>query len=156
MSALYAHCHITKQAHYQSRQRQAQLDERQTVVVGLILQLRQLHPVMGLRTIYALTQPKGLGREVLENAPIERVNGTIKHQYMLPWASQNLAELRLNVERAVGTATTHRPHSALGGLTPTGLDEQLPGMALAARPQQVMWTYQGEPASGSGQLPLVF
>jgi len=63
MKALYQHCQLSKPAHYQTIHRQQQQASVEKRVVALILQIRQIHPAMGLRTMYEFYQPEGLGRD---------------------------------------------------------------------------------------------
>jgi putative transposase len=51
--------------------------------------------------------------QVYENAHIERVNGTIKNQYLCHWNITNESQLRTSLKRAVDTYNNHRPHSAI-------------------------------------------
>lgn len=62
MNRIYSHCGISKQAHHQSLQRQRTCQQQERVVVGLMLQLREIHPGMGLRTMYEHHQPESVGR----------------------------------------------------------------------------------------------
>lgn len=280
MNDLYAHCHISKQAHYQSLQREHQLTTVEKLVVDLILQVRQIHPAMGLRTMYPFYQPEGIGRdafiqigtrfglgamtvsrasrttfaspysrypnlvvdkvltgtnqlwtsdltyfdiqgrfyyivfildvysrlivgysvadhmraesnlkalgmalrlrgqtqfahqlihhsdrggqyistryvealqaaqirismcrEVYENSHVERVNGTIKNQYLHHWPNTSLLQLEANLNRAVKAYNTQRPHSSLWGMTPAAFEACLKTMAAADRPKLPIWTY---------------
>ncbi|MEM9831387.1 MAG: DDE-type integrase/transposase/recombinase [Bacteroidota bacterium] len=63
MKALYAHCGITKQAHYQQLSRAVSWQQKEAVMVGLMLQIREIHPGMGLRTMYEIYAPEGIGRD---------------------------------------------------------------------------------------------
>jgi putative transposase len=280
MNDLYGYCQISKQAHYQALKRQEQLASIEKLVIDLILQTRQIHPGMGLRTIYDLCQPDSIGRdgfiqigmrqglgalavtssrrttfaspysrypnllvgkvltgrnqlwtsdltyfdidgqfyyivfivdvysrlivgysvaehmraesnlkalqmalrlrgqsvfghglihhsdrggqyistryvealegaqiqismcrEVYENSHVERVNGTLKNQYLHHWKNTNLAELERNVARAVTAYNTQRPHSSLQGLSPAGFEEAMELVAESKRPKLPIWTY---------------
>ena len=59
-------------------------------------------------------------REVYENAYIERVNGTIKNQYLEYCKSQlsDLNALKKCLHKAVNAYNTKRPPKALNGLSP--------------------------------------
>lgn len=279
MTALYRHCGISKQGHYQALKRQAHQQQKQELIVGLILQMREIHPAMGLRTLYELCQPEAVGRdgfiriglayglrvkvvrnqsrttfsspasrypnlltnkvldninqlwssdltyvkvgpqhyyivlmldvysrrivgyavsdnmradnnlralkmalrtravrtygdqlihhsdrggqyisqaytsllaqrqirismcnEVYENAHIERVNGTIKNQYLSHWEITNSQQLQAQVKRAIDTYNTQRPHSALGGLSPVAFEQHIKEQAHSQRPKVPIWT----------------
>ena len=64
MKELYAYCHISKQSHYQALFANMAIGiQLEKVVIGLILQIREIHPAMGLRTMYTFYQPADIGRD---------------------------------------------------------------------------------------------
>ena len=63
MKDLYAHCRITKQGHYQALKRKQEWQVKERLYVGLIIQVRDMHPAMGLRTMYEYYRPEGIGRD---------------------------------------------------------------------------------------------
>ncbi len=63
MKDLYAHCRITKQGHYQALKRKQEWQVKECLYVGLIIQARDMHPAMGLRTMYEYYRPEGIGRD---------------------------------------------------------------------------------------------
>ncbi len=63
MNRIYSHCGISKQAHHQSLQCQRSYQQKERVIVGLMLDIREIHPAMGLRTMYELYQPESVGRD---------------------------------------------------------------------------------------------
>ncbi len=58
--------------------------------------------------------------KVYENSHAERLNGTIKNNYLYPYGPKDLASLRKMLNKAVYMYNTGKPHSALGKLTPVG------------------------------------
>jgi transposase InsO family protein len=56
-------CGISRQAHYQSVQRSLKEEEKAVLYVRLMEQVREIHPGMGLRTIYEMLHPEGIGRD---------------------------------------------------------------------------------------------
>jgi transposase InsO family protein len=56
-------CQISKQAHHQAIERFKKQLEKEELYVRLIEQTREIHPGMGLRTIYEMLQPEGIGRD---------------------------------------------------------------------------------------------
>lgn len=56
-------CGISKQAHAQVMSRLAQRELMIPLYLGMILEVRQMHPGMGLRTIYNKIKPDGIGRD---------------------------------------------------------------------------------------------
>lgn len=279
MKALYGYCQISKQGHYKCLQREIHWQNQEELVVGLIMQVREIHPAIGIRTIYELCQPKGIGRDafisigiyygfrvkvfrnkakttfsspysryqnllvdkeldninqlwtsdltyfkvddkdfyivfimdvysrlvvgysvannmraennvaalkmalnmrgllsydyklihhsdrggqyisddytdllksykirismcniVYENAHIERVNGTIKNQYLIHWNITSFDQLRTAVKRAVETYNNQRPHSALAGVTPIAFEQKIKEHKDSERPKLKIWT----------------
>jgi hypothetical protein len=63
MKAIYELCGITRQAHQQAIQRSLNESEKAHLYVRLMEGVRQEHPGMGLRTMYELLQPDGIGRD---------------------------------------------------------------------------------------------
>ncbi len=63
MTDLYELCQISKQAHHQRVIREQHLANREYLIVGLILEIREIHPDMGLRTMYEFYRPDGIGRD---------------------------------------------------------------------------------------------
>lgn len=56
-------CGITKQAHDQMIKRSEQQAKKAPYYIGLIMEVREMHPGMGLRTIYEKVNPDGIGRD---------------------------------------------------------------------------------------------
>jgi hypothetical protein len=63
MNDLYKLCNISRQAHHQALIREQKWADTEYLIVGLILQTREVHPGMGLRIIYDILKPDGLGRD---------------------------------------------------------------------------------------------
>lgn len=55
---------------------------------------------------------------VYDNAHAERLNGTIKNEYLHPFDPKNYIELKSDLKRAVILYNESRPHNSLGSLTP--------------------------------------
>ena len=74
--------------------------------------------------------------EVLQNAHSERINGTIKNQYLAHWHSSIGSEPQLHaaVKRAVTAYNTERHHSALG-MSPVAFEAHLTTLTDEQRPQ---------------------
>lgn len=56
-------CNVSKQAHHQAVQRIKRQAEYEDIYVRLMEQTREIHPGMGLRTMYDMLQPDGIGRD---------------------------------------------------------------------------------------------
>jgi len=66
-----------------------------------------------LEMVNSMTEEK-----VYENSHAERLNGTIKNNYLYPYGPANLVSLRRLLDKAVQMYNTGKPHKALGKLTP--------------------------------------
>jgi len=64
---IYSLCGIRKQSHYDAVKLEQRAIEKQPLYVGFILEIREMHPGMGLRTIYERYQPEGIGRDAFIN-----------------------------------------------------------------------------------------
>ena len=63
MNDVFAICGISRQAHYQALQRYLHEQQKATLYVRSMQQVRDIHPGMGLRTMYEMLQPDGIGRD---------------------------------------------------------------------------------------------
>ena len=59
-----------------------------------------------------------MGTSVFENPHAERINGTIKNDYLIPWGPKNFEELDKMLTKAVYLYNTIKPHKSLNGLSP--------------------------------------
>lgn len=295
MKALYAHCGISKQGHYRALERQRLWQHKEQLYVGLIMQVREVHPAMGLRTMHDYYQPQGIGRDafvsigiryglrtrvvrnaarttfsspysrypnllvdkminglnqlwtsdltyfiigqkhyyivfimdvysrmilgysvadnmraenneaalrmafasrdnrqyggrlihhsdrggqyvsegytemleragarismcdqVYENAHIERVNGTIKNQYLHHWNITTLGQLRKSLKKAVDTYNTDRPHSAIGDQPPFAFEQYVKELKDENKPRMLIWTCDGSKSIDPNQCLIQF
>lgn len=56
-------CGISRQAHYQTVQRSLKEEEKAVLYVRMMEQVREVHPGMGLRTMYEMLHPEAIGRD---------------------------------------------------------------------------------------------
>ena len=63
MRQVYLLCGLSKQAHHQALQRMVRQMEKAEIYLRLMEQTRQMHPGMGLRTMYQMLEPEGIGRD---------------------------------------------------------------------------------------------
>lgn len=75
-----------------------------------------------------------MGRTGRENAFAERINGTIKNEYLVYRAVGDLSSLRREVGRSVRHYNSHRIHNHLGRRTPLGFLESYGQLAVSDRP----------------------
>jgi hypothetical protein len=76
MKQLYVLASISRQAHHQGVQRLKTQAQKEEVYVRLMEQVRAIHPGMGLRTMYDMVQPDGIGRDGLLPWGSERVSAS--------------------------------------------------------------------------------
>jgi transposase InsO family protein len=63
MNDVFALCGISRQAHYQALLRHLQEQQKAELYVRSMQQVREIHPGMGLRTMYEMLEPEGIGRD---------------------------------------------------------------------------------------------
>lgn len=63
MNDVFTFCGISRQSHHQALQRLVQERQKATLYVRSMEQIREIHPGMGLRTMYEMLQPDGIGRD---------------------------------------------------------------------------------------------
>lgn len=63
MKDVFILCGISRQAHHQALLRLFQEGQKATLYVRSMEQVREIHPGMGLRTMYEMLQPDGIGRD---------------------------------------------------------------------------------------------
>jgi putative transposase len=56
-------CGISRQAHFQALQRSLKEAEKAILYIRMMEQTREIHPGMGVRTMYELLHPEGIGRD---------------------------------------------------------------------------------------------
>jgi len=59
-----------------------------------------------------------MGNKAWENAHAERINGTIKLDYIYPYQPRNRVDLRKKVKKSIVLYNEKRKHSSLGKMTP--------------------------------------
>jgi transposase InsO family protein len=91
--------------------------------------------------------------DVFENAHCERVNGTIKNQYLAYWQKDIRSEAHLHsfVARAVKTYNDECLHSSLG-MTPRAYEAHLATLSDNQRPQFRIYTVAGNQERPDNQL----
>jgi len=80
--------------------------------------------------------------EVYENTHIERVNDTIKNQYLNRMEISNENDLKQKVARVIGIYNSERPHKSLKGMTPTAYEEHIKFIAKENRSKMEIYTVQ--------------
>lgn len=65
-----------------------------------------------------------MGKCAYDNPYAERINGTIKNDYLIPYQPKNFTELKVMLKKAVDNYNDRRPHSSLKELTPTEFENR--------------------------------
>jgi transposase InsO family protein len=63
MNMIYLLCNISKQGHHQAVLRLKSQFEKRGLYIRAMEEVREMHPGMGLRTMYDMLQPEGIGRD---------------------------------------------------------------------------------------------
>jgi len=92
-------------------------------------------------------------REVLENAHIERVNGTIKNEYLHQWNIQNLKDLKNGVKKAADNYN-NRSHNSLNGKTPNQFEAFIKEIPNEKREILQIFTYEKQNKNNPNQITL--
>lgn len=110
----------------------------QTTIPALQMALKQRLPDHGLifhsdgggqyycKAFLAITKSHQIKNSMCEtpyeNAHAERINGTLKNDYVIPYGPQNYEQLITLTEKAVKMYNFFRPHSALGYISPAAFE----------------------------------
>ena len=78
--------------------------------------------------------------EVYENTHIERVNDTIKNQYLKRWSVGNVKELARKLSDAVKAYNEQRPHQSLKGMSPVKYEKHLEEIQKEKRKKMTIYT----------------
>jgi putative transposase len=70
---------------------------------------------------------------VYENPHAERINGTIKNDYLIPWGPENYAQLIAMNKKVVMLYNTERPHQSIGNITPAQFEKALEIQGLKSK-----------------------
>jgi transposase InsO family protein len=63
MNDVFELCGLSRQAHHQALRRAVGQEMKSVLYIRLMEQAREIHPGMGLRTMYDMIQPEGIGRD---------------------------------------------------------------------------------------------
>jgi putative transposase len=75
-----------------------------------------------------------MSKTAQDNAYAERINRTIKEEYLCYWQINNLKELRSSVKKAVKNYNCRRPHNYIGKLSPIKFEEYWSKLEPEQRP----------------------
>ena len=106
------------------------------------------HSDRGSQYIYAkyieLLTSKGImismGEKAQDNAYAERINGTIKNEYLKYWEINSYEDLKKNLDRAVNHYNNKRKHNELPGrMSPMEFDKTLLDLESQRRPTVIIY-----------------
>lgn len=80
--------------------------------------------------------------EVYEDTHIERVNDTIKNQYLKRMEIRNVKELLQKTKQAIDAYNFHRPHQSLDSISPVQYEEHIKNIAQETRKKMEIFTIQ--------------
>jgi hypothetical protein len=81
-----------------------------------------------------------MGASAQENAYAERINGTIKNEYLNYWQPKNLKELKSMLKKAVNHYNNRRVHNQLPGkTTPVQFEKYLLNLTSQKRPTVIIY-----------------
>lgn len=90
----------------------------------------------------------------LENPYAERLNGTIKNDYLQYYDTSTFSRLCKALERVVWLYNNERPHSELGNMTPAGFENMVRGENEQQRKKMVLYDFTNKPIKeGKGDTP---
>lgn len=135
----------------------------QTTIPALEMAIAERKPAAGLifhsdgggqyysKEFLQLTQEKeirnSMCESVYENAHAERVNGTIKNQYLIHYRPLTFQALVKMTQRAVNNYNTLKPHSSLEKLSPVAFEQR----CLPAAPACQVKLFAGVGSQAGGQ-----
>jgi len=81
-----------------------------------------------------------MGAKAQDNAYAERINGTIKNEYLKYWRINSLNELQNKLKQAVNHYNNKRKHNELPGrITPLEFDKSLLDLNSQKRPTVIIY-----------------
>lgn len=80
-----------------------------------------------------------MGKTAQDNAYAERINGTIKNEYLDHWRPTGLTDLKGKVSRAVKNYNTKRIHDHLNKRTPSDFEKEILTLEMHNRPMATIY-----------------
>jgi transposase InsO family protein len=81
-----------------------------------------------------------MGAKAQDNAYAERINGTIKNEYLKYWKISDFNQLKIKVKKAVQHYNTKRIHNELPGkMTPRDFDEKILNLDNQRKPTTIIY-----------------
>lgn len=76
----------------------------------------------------------------LDNAYAERINQTIKNEYLAYWKPRTFKQLKTDVNKAVKQYNNRRIHNNIGRKTPITFEKEVLNLSLQSRPKETIYT----------------
>lgn len=80
-----------------------------------------------------------MGLTAQDNAYAERINRTIKEEYLYHWKPANYNQLKRHIKKAVNNYNNKRQHDNLGGLSPQEFENLWSHMSAKQRPEMTIF-----------------
>ena len=90
MQDIYLLNGVSKQGHHQAIQRERAWQDKSVFYIALMHEIREVHPAMGLRTMYEMSLPEGIGRDAFiflglqAGFRLQIVHNPIRTTYSIP------------------------------------------------------------------------
>ena len=97
-----------------------------------------------LKLLKSLNTNISMGLTAMDNAYAERINQTIKHEYLKYWKPESFSELRKMIDGAVKNYNNKRLHNNLGRKTPIDFEREVLSLLVHDRPMAIIYT-DGQP-----------
>ncbi|NGP87723.1 IS3 family transposase [Fodinibius halophilus] len=89
--------------------------------------------------------PISMGKVAQDNAFAERINGTIKNEYLLPKQPKSFRQLKQLASQAVTDYNTIRQHNALGRKAPEAYEQEWASLEARKRPVEAICSHRTPP-----------
>lgn len=110
MNELYKFVNITKQAHHKQLQRSRAFDQLNTALIDKSISIRQHHPRIGARKLYAMIKPEGIGRDRFEKVLF---TGGLKLQRKKNYSRTTKSNPWFKYENLLSGSEVNRPYQIL-------------------------------------------
>jgi len=78
----------------------------------------------------------------LENPYAERLNGTIKNDYLVAYDTSTLGKLKKSLDKVVWLYNNERPHSELGYLSPAKYEDKIANISIGQRYKMELYDFR--------------
>ena len=106
-----------------------------------------------LALLKSLNSAISMGYIAQDNAYAERINGTIKNEYLAYWKTETYAQLAKNVAKAVRHYNTKRQHKHIYRKTPAAFEKEILALSQHNRPMVTIYAEGQEKTVGASSPP---